>query len=98
MLYRIQNITNIDFYSISCIWNDGQKRMIDFEKIMDDYPESLKEVILNPGSFKNIKYNEITKSLYFPNIIKGKDENEHEILGELDFCPDVLNQHCEVVE
>ncbi len=98
MLYRIQNITNIDFYSKTCIWNEGQKRMIDFEKIVEDYPESLKEVILNPGSFKNIKYNEITKSVYFSNIINSKDENDHEILGDLDFCPDVVYQHSEVVE
>ncbi len=97
MLHRIQNITNIDLYFITCLWNDGQKRMIDFEKLMADYPKSLKEVILNPGSFRNIKYNKTTKSVYFPNIIKGKDENGHEILGELDFCPDVLYQHSEAV-
>jgi len=64
---------------------------------MADYPESLKEVILNPKSFKNIQDNKITKSVYFPNIIDGKDENELEILGELDFCPDVLYQYGEVV-
>lgn len=60
---------------------------------MADYPESLKEVILNPISFKNIYYNTMTKSVYFPNIINGIDENDHEILGELDFCPDVLFQN-----
>ncbi len=55
MLNKIQNITNIDFYSITCIWNDGQKRMIDFKKIMEDYPESLKEVILKPWLIQKYK-------------------------------------------
>jgi hypothetical protein len=98
MLHRIQNITNIDLYSITCIWNDGKERMIDFEKLMADYPEKLKGLILNPKTFKNIKYNQVTKSVYFPNIINGKDENDHEILGELDFCPDVLYQQSEIVK
>ncbi len=61
---------------------------------MADYPESLKEVILNPISFKKyiLQCNDQV-SFIFPNIINGIDENDHEILGELDFCPDVLFQN-----
>ncbi len=47
MLHRIENITNIDQYFITCIWNDVQKRIIDFKKFMADYPQSLKFKFFN---------------------------------------------------
>lgn len=98
MLIRIKNIISIHNYTITCLWNDGKIRMIDFTKLLIDYPESIKNIILNPQTFSSIQYNEVIKSVYFPNIINGKDENDHEIKGELDFCPDVLLQNSIVVD
>lgn len=53
MIYRVHNITNSDRYSKTSIWYDGQKRMVDFEMLMEDYPVSVKAVILNPNSFNS---------------------------------------------
>lgn len=90
MLPRILKITNLDEFKVFCLWNTGEERVIDFEKLILDYPKILKDKLLNKEIFQTISYNPDAKTIYFPKMIKTLNPDQGESLGDLDFCPDVL--------
>ena len=90
MLPRILKITNLDEFKISCLWNTGEERVIDFEKLLLDYPKILKDKLLNKEIFQTISYNPDARTIFFPKMIKIHNPALGESYGDLDFCPDVL--------
>lgn len=90
MLTRIEYIVSIVGHSIICKWTNGDKRVIDFTKVVADYPAHIKEKILNDKVFSNIKLNPAAQTLLIPNVLSTNN-------GEIDFCPDLLFYHSELV-
>ena len=90
MLPRISKIIKVTPFKVTCLWNTGEIKTIDFEKFQKEYSLKIIGRLLVQDVFSKVKLNEITKTLSWPNMIEGRDENNNPILGELDFCPDVL--------
>ena len=90
MLSRIENIISIVGHLITCRWTNGEKRVIDFTKVVADYPTSIKEKILKDEVLSTIKLNLEARTLFIPDVLPTNN-------GEIDFCPDMLFYHSELV-
>lgn len=71
--------------------------MIDFKKLLDSYPTHIKDKILDKHFFNTLKLNETAKTICFPNVLQGTDIDKQPVMGELDFCPDVLYSFSEKI-
>lgn len=90
MLPRISKIINVTPFKVTCLWNTGENKTIDFKKFQKENSLKIMDRLLVEDVFNKVQLNEITKTLSWSNMIEGKDEKNNPILGELDFCPDVL--------
>ncbi len=68
MLARIEKILKIDGYSIFCRWSNGDNRVIDFSKVVADYPVQIKEKILNNEVLATVELNQEAKTLLIRNV------------------------------
>jgi hypothetical protein len=96
MLPRITEILNQKDFMVITRWNTNEIRCIDFKKIISDYPQSLKDMILDKSVFSTISLNKESQTIFLPNLLPYKDENGNTALGELDFCPDVLYENSDL--
>ncbi|MCB9310810.1 MAG: hypothetical protein H6567_12185 [Lewinellaceae bacterium] len=90
MLARIEKILSIDGHSIMCKWTNGDKRVIDFSKVVANYPAKIREKILDLEVLGTVELNQEAKTLLIRNVLSSNN-------GEIDFCPDVLFYNSELV-
>lgn len=81
---RILKIEDIKGFTLQCMFNNGESRLLDFEKIFKQWQvseEDLEYKILNINEFKKVKLRNYTLSWH---NIQLKIENE---IGESEFHP-----------
>lgn len=84
MLYFIKDIIEIQPFKIICIFNNGQKRIIDLSELITKKVKSdLYRQLVNPNYFSTVKLDSYG-TLFWSNGI--------------DFCPDVLFELSTLVE
>lgn len=81
---RIIKIENVQDFQIQCMFNNGESRMLDFQKIFNDWnilETDIEYLLLDPKEFKKVTLRNYTLS--WSNIeIKIKNEN-----GEVEIHP-----------
>lgn len=91
---RIVKIETITGHKIQCMFNNGESRLLDFEKIFRQWNVTGKDFeypLLDVKAFKKVKLNNYT--LYWPNIeIKVKGENGEILNLPYEIGADVLYQ------
>ncbi|MGB4960397.1 MAG: hypothetical protein WBO36_13030 [Saprospiraceae bacterium] len=98
MLPRISKILQINGFIVTCKWNNGEERAIDFSRLLSDYPAEIMHKILDRKVFQTIKVNHEAKTIYFPNILQFTTPDGEAIQNYLDFSPDVLYSHSQKIE
>lgn len=90
---RIINVQKIEGYKVFCLFNNGESRIIDFEKVFKDW--DIKEgdieypLVKSLSKFKKVKL--IDGTLTWENIkIKSIDENGKKIAYPFDLDPIIL--------
>jgi len=94
---RILKIDKIEDFKIFCIFNNGQRRIIDFDKIFKDWEIKQSDIeypLLNKDIFKQVKLRNYTLSW---DIIKVKllDNTKNEIEYPYELSPDLLYKYSE---
>ncbi|HYG14754.1 MAG TPA: hypothetical protein VEC12_03305 [Bacteroidia bacterium] len=90
MLPRIEEILKIEGHKITCQWNTGEVKTIDFDNLVEINSDGITSKIFAPGVFDTVKVDPISKTLYWDNLLPYTDYDGQTKLGLLDFCPDVL--------
>jgi len=97
---RIIKIHKIDGFTIRCMFNNGESRILDFEKIFSQWKieEDDKEYpLLTPKEFKKVQLRNYTLS--WPNIpVALISEDGNEELHPYELSPDVLYRLSEPAE
>jgi len=93
-LPRIIKIEEIDKFKIQCMFNNGESRLLDFEKIFNDWKITDKDIeysLLNLKEFKKVQLRNYTLS--WPNIrLEIENENGQIEKYPYEIGPDVLYQ------
>ena len=93
-LPRIIKIEKIDGFKIQCMFNNGESRLLDFEKIFADWNVSEQDIehkLMDLREFKKVKLRNYTLS--WPNIgIEIKNENGQTEKHPYEIGPEVLFQ------
>jgi DNA-binding XRE family transcriptional regulator len=97
---RIIKIEQLDGFKIQCMFNNGESRLLDFNKIFSDWNISSDDIefkLLDLKEFKKVKLRNYTLS--WPNIkIEIKDEEDKLEYYPYEIGPDVLYQLSKSVE
>ncbi|MDY0085821.1 MAG: helix-turn-helix transcriptional regulator [Bacteroidales bacterium] len=97
---RIIKIEQLDGFKIQCMFNNGESRLLDFNKIFSDWNISSDDIefkLLDLKEFKKVKLRNYTLS--WPNIkIEIKDEEDKLEYYPYEIGPDVLYQLSKPVE
>lgn len=97
---RIIKIEQLDGFKIQCMFNNGESRLLDFNKIFSDWNISSDDIefkLLDLKEFKKVKLRNYTLS--WPNIkIEIKDEEGKLEYYPYEIGPDVLYQLSKPVE
>ena len=95
----IVKILDIKPYTVTCLWNDGEVRNVDFAgfiKRKSLSPENSYTQIKNKNRFSEVKCDGTT--LYWENGIVMKDYDGSDVPGPLDVDPEVLFEMSVLVE
>jgi DNA-binding XRE family transcriptional regulator len=91
-LPRIIKIEEISGHKIQCMFNNGESRILDFEKIFNEWKITEQDIefkLLDPKEFKKVQLRNYTLS--WPNIgLKIKNENGETEKHPYEVGPDVL--------
>jgi|ERR1039458_574311 hypothetical protein len=91
MLPRIKDILSVESYSIKCLWNTGEIRIIDLEKeLSNNKSDSVLGKLLDKEIFSTVKVDNESGTIYWDNLLNYHDLDGTVKKGPLDFCPDVL--------
>lgn len=97
---RIIKIEQLDGFKIQCMFNNGESRLLDFNKIFSDWNISSDDIefkLLDLKEFKKVKLRNYTLS--WPNIkIEIKDKEDKLEYYPYEIGPDVLYQLSKPVE
>ncbi|MBI4648117.1 MAG: DUF2442 domain-containing protein [Bacteroidia bacterium] len=100
MLPRIKKIISVEPYQILCLWNTGEIRSIDLFAQLKAYTNKHKSpyfALLDKNTFKQVKYDAVSQTIYWDNLISMIDANDNTIPAAFDFCPDVLYEISKIV-
>lgn len=96
-IIKIQKITGL---TIQCMFNNGESRILDFEKIFQKWEIGENDIeypLLNPQEFKKVKLRNFTLSWHnIPVVLVSEDGNEEHHPFEL--SPDELYKLSEPAE
>ena len=97
---RIVKIENVKGYKIQCMFNNGESRILDFEKIFKEWNISENDFeypLLDEREFKNVELREFTLS--WPNIeIKVTGENGENLTLPYEIGADILYRLSEEIK
>lgn len=94
---RILKINNIDGYMVSCLFNNGESRVIDFKDLLENIfkieeKDPAIELLKDYNAFGQIKI--IENTIGWPNIgFYSEDENGERVFYHYDLDPIVLYQN-----
>ncbi|WP_222845673.1 helix-turn-helix domain-containing protein [Flavilitoribacter nigricans] len=94
---RILKINNIDGYLVSCLFNNGESRIIDFKDLFENVfkikgNDPALELLEDYNTFKQIEI--IENTVGWPNIgFYSEDENGEQVFYHYDLDPIVLYQN-----
>lgn len=97
MLPRIKSIIKVYPYTIICKWSTDEILAIDFIKFSTEIQGEYIHKLFSESTFNQVKLNTISKTLYLDKMLEGKDEIGNIIFSDLDFCPDILYKHSEII-
>lgn len=90
---RIIKINRVDGYKVSCLFNNGESRVIDFKKLFEKW--NIQEghpaypLLKEPDAFNQLELEDGT--LVWKNIqIESKDEKGNKVIHYFDLDPIVL--------
>ena len=101
MLPRIISIEKVTPFTVSTRWTTGELREIDFNEILKKYeskPDSSIGQLLKKEIFEQVKLDPESQTLYWEGLIHMRLNDGSLVPAPLDFCPDVLFEHSQVVE
>ena len=97
MLPRIKRILAVEPYKITCLWNTGEVRIIDFQPyIVDSKPKSPIAHLADKQLFREVKTD--GRTLYWDNLLTMIDYDGSQHRAPLDFDPDVIYQQSRLIE
>lgn len=80
----IKNILEVKPYNITVLFDNNEKREIDFEEIIKNFP-----VLKDEKIFATVSLDDYP-TLKWDNLASMLDENGKQLKTALDFCPDTL--------
>jgi hypothetical protein len=90
-MHFIKSIVNIEPYTITVVFENDEKRKINFESLLQDFPLLRKTSVFNSVSlddYPTLKWDGLAKMRELDGTIKP---------APLDFCPDTLYMMSEKV-
>ena len=90
MLPRIKNIISTDSYSIKCLWNTGEIRVIELEQEILTNGQSVISKLSDKNTFASVKLDSEAGTIYWDGLLNYTDIDGTIKSGPLDLCPDVL--------
>lgn len=96
---RIQSISKVEGFRVYCLFNTGEERVINFEKLFEEWkvkPGDVEYALLDWGEFQKVKLRDGVLS--WDNIpVYLKDENHNEAVFPYEIDPMVLFNHSQLV-
>lgn len=96
---RIVSIERIDGFKVQCMFNNGESRLLDFDKIFEAWqvgPEDIEYPLLDLGNFQKLELE--NQTLSWPNVtIEVLGERGERMILPYEIGPDVLYRHSEKV-
>lgn len=97
---RILKIKSIKGFNIYCIFNNGQTRVIDFEKLFSKWKVSKKDpeyLLLSENEFKKVSLR--NQTLSWKNIrLELTDFNGDKVIHPYELSPDIVYQNSQPVQ
>jgi Protein of unknown function (DUF2442) len=87
----IKNILGVKPYNITVLFDNNEKREINFEEIIKNFPVLKDEIVFSTVSLDDYP------TLKWDNLASIIDENGNKIKTALDFCPDTLYRFSKAV-
>ena len=92
MIPKILKIEKLEAYKVLCVFNTGEKKIIDFDKYFSQSrPNNMHDTLRDPKVFNTIGCN--GRTVVWPNLIKILDEMGNIMDGEYELDPIVLYEY-----
>ena len=89
MLPRVRKIIGVEPYKVTCLWNTGEIREVDFEPCLTDAKHySPINRLADPQLFETVQTD--GRTLYWDNLLTMIDYDGSQHPAPLDFDPDVM--------
>lgn len=96
MLPRVKSILSVEPYKVTCLWNTGEVREIDFQTYLtESKPHGPVALLSNEQLFKEVKTD--GRTLYWDNLLTMIDYDGSQHPAPLDFDPDMIYQNSRLV-
>ncbi len=99
-ILRIQSIDKVDGFRVFCIFNTGENKIIDFEKLFEEWevkPGDVEYPLLNVEEFQKIKLHDGVLSWENVKVLLTKEDGTEENFPyEID--PIVLYNQAEIID
>ncbi len=93
MYYTIKNIVDIQPYTLKLLFNNNETRIVDFKKNLIDKstsPENPIRKLLDKNVFYQVAIDEEMETIFWKNLLPIRTKDGSQILGNYDFCPNML--------
>ena len=85
---RVQSISKVEGFRVYCLFNTGEKRVVNFERLFQEWavkPSDVEYVLLNSNEFQKVKLHNGTLSWDNVNVkLLDENRNEQELPYEID--------------
>jgi hypothetical protein len=96
MLPRIRQIIAVKPYKVTCLWNTGEIREIDFQPyLIESKSQSPVARLADEKLFRTVKTD--GRTLYWDNLLTVTDYDGSQKPAPLDFDPDVMYERSRVI-
>lgn len=97
MLPRVKTILSVEPYKITCLWNTGEVREVDFKPYLTEFkPQSPIARLADKRLFSEVKTD--GRTLYWDNLLTMIDYDGSQHSAPLNFDPDVMYQRSRLVD
>ncbi|MBO0937301.1 DUF2442 domain-containing protein [Fibrella sp. HMF5335] len=96
MLPRVKSILAVEPYKVTCLWNTGEVREVDFQPYLaESKPQSSIARLADKQLFSEVKTD--GRTLYWDDLLVMIDYDGSQHPAPLDFDPDVMYQRSRLV-
>lgn len=97
MVARVITILSVEPYKVTCLWNTGEVREVDFQPYLtESKPQRPIARLTDKQLFSEVKTD--GRTLYWDNLLTMIDYDGCQHPAPLDFDPDVMYQRSQLVE